>query len=142
MKTVVLDTNVIVAGLRSRNGASFQILQRLGTGCFVPVISVPLILEYEEVLTRQQRILGLTLKDIQAVIDYLCKASLHQDIYYLWRPALKDPKDEMVLEVAANAQASAIVTFNVRDFEPAHKWNIEIITPPDFLKLLAKGEKK
>lgn len=142
MIRIVLDTNVIIAGLRSRNGASFQILKRLGSRSFQPVVSVPLILEYEDVLARQSRALGLTLHDIQDTLDYICRVSLHQDIYYLWRPVLKDPKDEMVLEVAANSQADAIVTFNIRDFGPAEQWNIKIITPPEFLRMITKREKK
>jgi predicted nucleic acid-binding protein len=89
---IVPDTNAPVAGLRSRRGASFRLLQLLGTGRFEVAISVPLILEYEDVLMRHVRMVGFDETEIAAVIDYLCAVGQRQRIFYLWRPVLRDPK--------------------------------------------------
>lgn len=135
--SVVLDTNIIVAGLRSRAGASFRVLSLLHRRCFQPVISVPLILEYEDAC---KRMLGpgcaLTARDIDIVLNALCAVARHQKVFFLWRPLLRDPKDDMVLELAVAAACNAIVTFNVRDFSGAERFGIQIITPGDFLNSL------
>jgi putative PIN family toxin of toxin-antitoxin system len=130
---VVLDTNVVVAGLRSRRGASFRLLSALGRGKFEVPISVPLLLEYEEVLLRD-RPPGLAGEDIQIVLDYICSVARHQEIFYLWRPILPDPQDDLVLEVAVAAGCSAIITHNRRDFAGAARFGIRILTPAAFLK--------
>jgi putative PIN family toxin of toxin-antitoxin system len=135
---VVLDTSVIVAGLRSRNGASFQILSRVGAGLFVTCLSVPLVIEYEDVLERQSRLLGLTHADIGDFLDYVCSVSERRQIYYLWRPVLKDPSDDFVLELAVEAGCDAIVTHNVRDFAAASAFDVEIRTPGEFLRSLGE----
>ena len=93
---VVFDTNVLIAALRSRRGASFALLELVGTGVFDLVLSVPLVLEYEDAALRGG--LALPAKDIAAVIDYLCAVAIHQPIYFLWRPFVPDPKDDMVAE--------------------------------------------
>lgn len=131
-----MDTNVLVAGLRSNRGASFELLRRLGSECFVPVVSVPLVLEYEEVLTRCFEELNLASDEVSVVLDYLCSVAEHHSIYYLWRPVLKDPSDEMVLDLAVSANCNAIVTFNSRDFAPAVQWDIEVLSPGRFLRRL------
>jgi putative PIN family toxin of toxin-antitoxin system len=133
MVRVVLDTNVLVAALRSRNGASFQLLRLVAPAApFQPSLSVPLVLEYEMAL---RRVLGAKDERIEAVLDYLCQVADLREIYFLWRPFLRDPGDEMVLEVAVGAQASRIVTHNVRDFEGVEaKFGIRIVTPGEFLK--------
>jgi predicted nucleic acid-binding protein len=132
MIRVVLDTNVLVAGLKSRNGASFQVLRMVGPKApFQPSLSVPLVLEYEMALRRT---LGAKDKRIDAVLDYLCAVGDLREIFFLWRPFLRDPGDEMVLEVAVGAQASEIVTHNVRDFEGVNeRFGIRIVTPAEFL---------
>jgi conserved hypothetical protein TIGR00305 len=113
---VVFDTNVIYSGLRSRRGASFKLLSLLGSGQFEIHLSVPLVLEYEEVLQEKRRHLGLAEEDIDDVLNYLCRvASLHE-IHFLWRPRLKDPDDEMILELAVEAGCGYIVTYNKQDF--------------------------
>jgi putative PIN family toxin of toxin-antitoxin system len=129
---VVLDTNVLVAALKSRNRASFQILRLLGPEApFQPSLSVPLVLEYE---TALRRMLGGEDERIDVVLDYLCQVADLREIYFLWRPFLRDPGDEMVLEVAVGAQASRIVTHNVRDFEGVEaRFGIRIVTPGEFL---------
>lgn len=137
MIPVVLDTNVLVSGLRSNQGASFRILELLGPeGPFQPVISVPLLLEYEMVLRRLKK---QTREDVDRVLDFLCLVADHREIFYLWRPFLKDPKDEMVLEVAVSGNATAIVTHNVKDFEGVkEQFGIDPVSPGDFLLRLRK----
>lgn len=132
MIRAVLDTNVLVAGLRSRNGASFQLLRMLGPEApFQPSISVPLVLEYEMALRRT---LGSKDERIDPVLDYLCQVGDLREIYFLWRPFLRDPGDEMVLEVAVGAQADRIATHNVKDFEGVEaKFGIRVVTPGEFL---------
>lgn len=134
--SVVLDTNVLIAGLQSRRGASFRVLQLVGTGAFELNLSVPLVLEYEEVAKRRARSLGLTVADIDAVLDYLCSVARHRAIFFLWRPFLKDPRDDMVLEVAVEAGCDVIVTFNTRDFAGAERFGLRVCTPREFLQHL------
>jgi predicted nucleic acid-binding protein len=134
-RQIVLDTCVLVAGLRSRTGASYELLTRLG-GSFEISVSVPLVLEYEAAAKAQARELGLTHADIDDVVDYLCAVAHHREIFYLWRPVLRDPKDDMVLELAVEAGCDAIVTHNVRDFAGAERFAIRILTPGAFLQEL------
>lgn len=134
--SVVLDTSVVIAGLRSRRGASFQVLSRLESSAFDINLSVPLVLEYEAVARRQARELGLTYEDIDDVLDYLCRIASRRHIFYLWRPFLPDPRDDMVLEVAVEAGCDYIVTFNIRDFAGVEQFGIRAIHPGAFLELL------
>lgn len=131
---VVLDTNVLVAALRSRRGASFLLLEKVGTDAFEIALSVPLVLEYEDVLVRHRPETGLGPRDIATVIDYLCSVAHRQDIFYLWRPFLRDPKDDMVLELAVAAECEGIVTFNARDLAEARQFGKWVLTPRDFLQ--------
>jgi putative PIN family toxin of toxin-antitoxin system len=133
---IVLDTNVLIAGLRSPAGASFELLRRIGSGAFELSVSVPLVLEYEAVAKRHARELGLTVQDIDDVLDYLCSVAQHRQIFYLWRPALPDPRDDLVLELAVEAGAEYIVTHNLRDFGEAPRFGVQPITPRDFLRRL------
>ena len=133
---VILDTNVLIAGLRSRRGASFALLGLLADGAFEVSVSVPLVLEYEAVARRQARELGLTHADVDAVVDFVCTQAHHRKIFYLWRPFLRDPNDEMVLEVAVEAQCAYIVTFNTRDFAGVEQFGLQTLTPGEFLALL------
>lgn len=134
MTRVVLDTNVLIAALRSRNGASFKVLSLVGTGSFETVVSVPLVVEYEYAATKTAKQVGLDLPAIGSILDYVCKVSLHQDIFFLWRPILRDPSDDMVLEVAVASSADGIVTFNKKDFDKADSFDLSIWTPKEFLK--------
>jgi putative PIN family toxin of toxin-antitoxin system len=135
---IVLDTNVLIAGLRSRRGASFELLSRLGGTEFEISVSVPLVLEYEAVARAQARELGLTHEDIDDVLDYLCAVGHRRQIFYLWRPFLRDPRDDMVLEVAVEAACDFIVTFNLRDFTGVDQFGLRAITPGEFLALLER----
>jgi putative PIN family toxin of toxin-antitoxin system len=132
--SIVLDTNVLIAGLRSRNGASFQLLSLIGESAFELNVSVPLILEYEEAAKRESRALGLTHAEIDDVLDYLCAVATHREIYFLWRPVLRDAADDMVLEVAVEAGCDIVVTHNVRDFVGAERFGVRALTPGEFLK--------
>jgi putative PIN family toxin of toxin-antitoxin system len=133
---VVLDSNVLVAGLRSRTGASFRLLELLRDGAYEIAVSVPLILEYEAVLTRHGRQLGLSSADVRIILDFICSEAVLQSIHYLWRPQLRDPKDEFVLELAIAAGCRAIITHNRRDFMGAERMGVEILAPGEFLRKL------
>ena len=133
---VILDTNVLIAGLRSKRGASFALLGLLANGAFEISVSVPLVLEYEAVARRQARELGLTHADVDAVVDFVCSQAHHRKIFYLWRPFLRDPNDDMVLEVAVEAQCTYIVTFNTRDFVGVQQFALQTLTPGEFLAFL------
>jgi putative PIN family toxin of toxin-antitoxin system len=136
---VILDTNVFIAALRSRRGASFQILSMVGTDRFDISLSVPLVVEYEAVAKRQAKQLGLSFQDIDDILDYLCQVAKPCDIYFLWRPFLRDPKDDFVLEAAIHSEADYIVTHNLRDFEGAQEMGVNVITPQQFLQLLGEA---
>ncbi len=136
----ILDTNVLLSGLGSRNGKSFQILQLLAEEKFNISISVPVILEYEAILKKKLDKKIYSDQDIQAIIDYLCKIGRHIKVYYLWRPILKDPYDDHLLEVAVAANAKWIITYNVKDFERASTFGISAITPYEFLQILEEDK--
>jgi predicted nucleic acid-binding protein len=132
--SIVLDTSVLVAGLRSARGASYEVLRRLGGNEFVVSVSVPLVLEYEAVTKRQARELGLTFADVDDVIDYICAVAQHRSIFYLWRPFLPDSRDDLVLELAVEAEAEFILTHNLRDFRGAEQFGVVPVSPGDFLR--------
>lgn len=131
---VVLDTNVVYSGLRSRHGASFKLLSLLGSGRFGIHLSVPLVLEYEEVLQDKRADLGLTEADIDDVLNYLCRVAGLHEIHFLWRPRLKDPDDEMILELAVGAGCEYIVTYNKEDFPGVEKFGIQLVTSKELLQ--------
>lgn len=132
---IVLDTNVLVSALRSRQGVSFQLLSRVGQSRFSLQVSAPLVAEYEAVLKRGQ--LALTDQQVDDVIDFICANSEHHKIFYLWRPVLKDPDDDFLLELAVKSQAS-IVTWNVADFKKAVSFGVKVTDPRSFVQQLEK----
>ena len=117
----MLDTDVMVAALRSNRGASRQLLLGALDGSFQLLLSVPLILEYEAVLNRPEHLAacGLSAAEIGRVLDDLAGIAQPVTLSFRWRPRLSDPNDDMVLETVVNGKADAIVTFNQRDFEAA-----------------------
>jgi predicted nucleic acid-binding protein len=131
---VVLDTNVLVAAIRSQRGASFRVLEQVGAGLFDIVVSVPLVLEYEDAMLRRRG--GLSARQVGDILDYVCRVARRQSIFYLWRPLLRDPKDDMVAEVAVAAGAEAVVTHNRRDFKGIESFGIRVDSPQEFLKLI------
>jgi putative PIN family toxin of toxin-antitoxin system len=130
---IVLDTNVVVSALRSRRGSAFQVLEAVGGDRFEIALSVPLVLEYEAALLAQ-RASGFTVSDIRVVLDYLCAVGHQQPVFFLWRPWLPDPKDDMVLEVAVAARCRAVVTFNAADFRGAERLGVRVWTPQNLLR--------
>ena len=133
MHLVVLDTNVLVAAIRSKRGSSYELLQLIGEGVFKIAVSVSLALEYESVLLRHVADSHMTRQDILSLIDYLCELAKWQEIFFLWRPFLRDPSDDMVLELAVAAGCDGIVTHNTRDYFGIERFGIEVLTPADFL---------
>jgi putative PIN family toxin of toxin-antitoxin system len=135
MIDVVLDTNILVAAFRSSLGASYRLLQTLEERRWRPVISPTLAFEYEAVLKRGVPEIGLALPDIDDFIEYLCSRSRLVQIYFRWRPVLRDPDDDRILEVAVRTQ-SPVVTFNARDFAGAERFGIRVISPKEMLTLV------
>jgi putative PIN family toxin of toxin-antitoxin system len=135
---VVLDTNILVAASRSRLGASFALLQALRNGRYKALVSVPLMLEYEAVLQRPEHLAasGRSVTMTAAFLDALCLCVEPVHLHYLWRPQLRDPADEMVLETALNGRADALVTLNVGDFAAAANFRLRVMTPGAFLRQL------
>jgi putative PIN family toxin of toxin-antitoxin system len=134
---IVLDTNVILSTLRSKRGASHKLISLVGiSDRFEIYLSVPLVLEYADVLNRQSNDLGLTHQDIDDVLDYLCSAGQRRQIFFLWRTVLRDPKDEFVLELAVEGGCDLIITYNQRDFAGIERFGLRSMTPRDFLRLI------
>lgn len=137
----LIDTNILVAGLASQSGASFRLLQHALDQKFVLLASPALWLEYVAVLKRPEMLTfhGFTLAEVDNFLNGLATQVEPVISHFLWRPQLRDPNDEMVLEAAVNGLARSLVTVNVRDFEViAERFGIEICKPGQFLKLLEK----
>ena len=130
---VVIDTNVVITALKSKRGAAYKLLMELANDTYKPNISVPLFVEYKSVAKRIGMVAGLTRQEINAVLDYILSKSNIREIFYLWRPYLKDPKDDLVLEVAVESQSEYIITFNKRDFKGLGKFGIKALTPQEFM---------
>lgn len=133
---VVFDTSVLIAAVRSKHGASYALVSSLPSTQFQICLSVALYVEWQAVITRQEHLPPNQSSDnALAFLRYLASIAHLQDIYYLWRPQLRDPNDDMVLELAVASQARYIVTHNIRDFQNL-QFDVQAITPSDFLKLL------
>jgi len=128
---VVLDTDVVVAGLRSRRGASRAWLRAALRKEIDVVLSVPLVLQYEEVLLRPEILAAIdgTPKRVGQFLDSLCAIGRPVEISFLWRPTLRDPGDEMVLEAAIHGRVDHLLTFNLRDFVPGRRLGVVIERP-------------
>jgi putative PIN family toxin of toxin-antitoxin system len=118
---LVLDTDVVVAAMRSPRGASAEILRAARQGRVTLLVSVPLALEYEAVCSRAEHRLaaGLSEREVEVFVTAVIAMAEPVFTHFLWRPQLRDAEDEMVLEAAVNGRADALETFNVRDFAPA-----------------------
>ncbi len=135
----LLDTNILVAGLSSQLGASSALLSHALAGRFTMLASPTLWLEYEAVLKRPAiaELHGLTNSDIDDVLNGLAGMVEPVTSHFLWRPQLRDPQDEMVLEAAVNGLAHHLVTMNVRDFTPAaNRFGLALTSPGQFLNLV------
>jgi putative PIN family toxin of toxin-antitoxin system len=138
IKRVVLDTSVVVAALRTRAGAGNAVLRLVANRRLVPLATPPLFLEYEDVLKRpEQRIAhGLTLEMVDDFLAELAALLEPVQVRFLWRPQVRDPSDEMVLEAAINGRADALVTYNIRDFAVAgERFAVLVLRPPELLKV-------
>lgn len=131
---IVIDTNVVVAGLRSRNGSAFHLLGLVGSEQFKINLSVPLVLEYEEVLWRELPNLAINASDVQDFLDFHCSVASQHKIFFLWRPFLPDHKDDMVPELAVKAGCDSVVTHNIRDFVGIERFGVSAVTPANFLE--------
>jgi predicted nucleic acid-binding protein len=127
---------VLVAASRSGRGASAKLLSLVGKGLFDVCVSVPLFLEYESVILRHLEPGSPEWQLRMDILDYLCTVAERQEIFFLWRPHLRDPQDEMVLEAAVAGRCSAIVSYNKKDFAGAERFSIKVVTPQEFLKFI------
>jgi putative PIN family toxin of toxin-antitoxin system len=129
---LVLDTDVVVAGMRSPAGASAAILRSVRQGQATLLLSVPLAMEYEAVCQRADHRLAARLNERQVDIFVSAVIAMAEPVetHFLWRPQLRDPNDEMVLEAAVNGRASALVTFNLRDYgDVPSRFGLELLLP-------------
>lgn len=141
---VVLDTAVLVAALRSDQGASRQLLLAALDRRFVMLVSVPLMLEYEAVLTRREHLAaaGITADEVNTVLDALSAVIEPVRLAFLWRPRLKDAADEMVLETAVNGTADRLVTSNLKHLgQAASEFGVRTLRPGEALRELAEKRK-
>jgi len=140
LRRIVLDTSVLV-GLRSRSGASHVVLRLVASRRLVPLATPPLFLEYEEVLKRPEHQLAhrLTLEQIDELMAELAALIEPVEVHFLWRPQVRDPKDEMVLEAAVNGQAQALITHNVSDFVAAgERFSIKVLRPQELVQRMKR----
>ncbi|MEI6291465.1 MAG: putative toxin-antitoxin system toxin component, PIN family, partial [Chloroflexota bacterium] len=138
---IVIDTNVVIAALRSRNGASFKLLSLVGTNKFEIHDSVAIVLENEDIIQRFRAEAGLSQDDVSIFVDSLCSMAHHHKIYFVWRPSLPDANDELFLELAISAGCDYIVTHNIKDFKGTEKFGIKAITPKEFLQIIGEVTK-
>jgi putative PIN family toxin of toxin-antitoxin system len=137
----VLDTNILITALCNQAGASHLLIRWALTDKIVLLSSPALWLEYEAVLKRPEiRLLhGIALENLNVLLDTLAAHVEPVHLNYLWRPQLRDPNDEMVLETALNASADALVTFNTRDFaEAAKRFTLKLLTPRECIKRMGE----
>jgi putative PIN family toxin of toxin-antitoxin system len=142
MYRVVLDTNILVAGLRSSNGASAEVLRQARHGNLILAATPSLFLEYEDVLKRPEHLLatGLTAAQIDMFLGALALLIEPVDLNFRWRPQLADPDDEMFLEAAVNGRADALITFNSRHFvEVAKMFGLSLWQPRELLRRMRNG---
>lgn len=135
-----MDTNVVVSGLRSPSGASARLIDQAFARRFTLLLSVPLALEYEATCCDppQMSASGLSKPDVQTIIEALCAVAEPVRSWFLWRPQLRNPSDEMVLEAAINGAADALVTFNQRHFaDSPERFGIAVVAPQEALRRLS-----
>jgi putative PIN family toxin of toxin-antitoxin system len=134
---VVFDTSVVIAALRSPTGASAALLRSVREGRVTMIASVPLFIEYEAVAMRREHLAaaGASRADIANALDVLAGFAEPVEVHYLWRPILRDPGDDMVLEAAVNGRADIIITFNEADFAIVlPQFNIEVLRPGELVR--------
>lgn len=134
---LVLDTAVMVAAIRSDSGASRRLLMAALECRLTLLASVPLMIEYQAVMTRPEHLAAsrLSIEDVSVLLDAVAAVAQPVRLAFLWRPAVRDPDDDMVLEAAVNGRADAIVTFNIRDFDKAAEhFGVEVVLPREAVR--------
>jgi predicted nucleic acid-binding protein len=139
--TLILDTNVLVAGLRSSLGASHALLRMVGSERFTLGLTAALVLEYEAVCIRSLNVIGLTGEELGVLLDHLCAVGKRAAVRFRVRPSTADPGDEFVLEAAVATGSDWVVTHNVRDLAAgAARFGVEVLTPAEALRRLGGAE--
>lgn len=134
---IVIATNVFITALRSRRGASYKLLFETREK-YELNISPALIFEYESIAKRESHNLKISEEHIESILDMICAISNKCEIFFLWRPQLKDPKDDHILELAIESQSKYIITYNKRGFRGLDKFGIEVLTPKEFLEIIGE----
>ncbi|MDR0513827.1 MAG: putative toxin-antitoxin system toxin component, PIN family [Coriobacteriaceae bacterium] len=138
MDRIVIDTNVFVSSLRSARGASFALMRLIDQGRFIVSVSTALLLEYEDAATRSLADTVFSADDLTEIIDGLFAICERHETYFHWRPYLKDPEDEHVLELAVASNSRYIISYNKRDFAGSEQFGIPVLTPQEFLRELGE----
>ncbi len=138
MMRAVLDTNVALAGLRSRRGASFELLRLLGARQWSLVLSNTVLTEYQEVLHREQAALPYSHEEIERFLDGLCQRAERHRLSARWWPVLTDPDDEALVHLAVESRVGYIVTHNLSHLRPAETLGVRVLAPGEFLNELRK----
>jgi putative PIN family toxin of toxin-antitoxin system len=128
----------MVAALKSKRGASYKLISIIDEGKFQISISVSLLFEYEDVLKRENMNFALENEEIDNILDYICKIADRREIFYLWRPYLKDPRDDLILELAVESESDFIITYNKKDFKSIDKFGLQTLTPKEFLEKIGE----
>ncbi len=133
---IILDTNVVLAAMRSRTGASHRLLMMIGDSRWRSVVTPALMYEYEEVARRPGNTPGLQAGDVSAILDLLYQRSDRQFVYFGWRPISPDPGDDLVIEAALAGRCEIVVSFNERHLREAGNFGVRVLRPADFLQLI------
>ena len=130
---IVVDTSVFISALLSQQGAAYRLLTLIGRGLFDVNLSISLFAEYEAVAKRMLDQMPLSEQNLEDILDHLCAVANRRSVFFLWRPFLPDPEDDMVLELAVAARVQYIVTYNKRDFRGSEQFGFQVVTPKEFL---------
>ncbi len=133
---IILDTNILVAAFRSKRGAANLLLDKLNDSRWQVNVSTALLLEYEDVLKRPEMKDFISKSDVDIFLNGLCTIVEFNDIFYLWRLLAKDPNDAFILELAVRVNADFIITYNKKDFPAAADFDIQLVTPKEFLQFV------
>ncbi len=134
---VVIDTNVWISALISKDGLSRDIIKLALTDKISPQISTSLFLEYEAVMKREkiQNLCSLTIKEQNELFQAFLSTCKWNEIFYLWRPNLKDKDDDFLIELAVASNSKVIITENQKDMKSGElQFEFEVLTPQKFLE--------